>query len=42
MDEYFIRTEHLCCNYRDENGREAPALIDINRPRVKYISTAKT
>lgn len=30
MDEYFIRTEHLCCNYRDENGREAPALIDIN------------
>ena len=30
MDEYFIRTEHLYCNYRDENGREAPALIDIN------------
>ncbi len=30
MEEYFIKTEHLFCNYKDENGREAPALIDIN------------
>jgi energy-coupling factor transport system ATP-binding protein len=30
MEDYFIKTEHLSCNYKDENGREAPALIDIN------------
>lgn len=30
MEEYFIKTEHLSCNYKDENGQDAPALTDIN------------
>lgn len=40
MDEFFIRAEHLYCNYKDENGHEAPALIDINLniKKGEYIS----
>lgn len=40
MDEYFIVTEHLSCNYKDEEGRDAPALIDINLKikRGEYIA----
>ncbi len=40
MQEFFIRTENLYCNYKDENGREAPALIDINLniKRGEYIA----
>ena len=36
----FIKTENLCCNYRDENGNDAPALIDINLEieRGEYIA----
>ena len=26
----FIKTENLCCNYKDDNYNDAPALIDIN------------
>lgn len=36
----FIKTEHLCCNYKDENGNDAPALVDINLEieRGEYIA----
>ena len=36
----FIKTENLYCNYKDENGNDAPALIDINLEieRGEYIA----
>lgn len=36
----FIKTENLYCNYKDENGNNAPALIDINLEieRGEYIA----
>lgn len=40
MNEIFIKTENLCCNYKDENGMDAPALIDVSLEirRGEYIA----
>lgn len=36
----FIKTENLCCNYKDENYNDTPALIDINLKiqRGEYVA----